>query len=339
MQKIEVGQTVFHNKTNTLGEVIETTTGMATVRIADYKDNELLSYADTQLPIHELKIVEVKQQGENDTVNLTEKVRYLVQTIVKDMVTLLYFTAADKQEYDESIKSFMSKVEDARAKEEKVPFPSTELDKTVAIADALTDTNYFVNGTFVELGEKPISYALPYDKVDEKRYPTTHRLYTQVAEFHEVGGHPVAQEPTVLTLQRVLDRSGYTVEELVEFLHAYFGEDFQKEVDNLLEVVKSESITIQGMGKTESEKEKLDTQFIVMNTINNHVLNLFKAFRLPSVELADIVHNANMTKFYINEKGEYYAKRRESDNKILKSPNFEAPEPHIRKLIEDWLAN
>lgn len=339
MQKIEVGQTVFHNKTNTLGEVVETTTGMATVRIADYKDNELLSYADTQLPIHELKIVEVKQQGENDTMNLTEKVRYLVQTIVKDMVTLLYFTAADKEEYEESIKAFMSKVEDARAKEEKVPFPTTELDKTVAIADALTDTNYFVNGTFVELGEKPVRYALPHTILNYERYPAAHRLYEQVAEFHKVGGHPVAQEPTALTLQRVLDRSGYTVEELVEFLHAYFGESFQKEVDSLLEVVEAESVTIQGMGKTDSKKEKLDTQFIVMNTINNHVLNLFKTFRLPPVELADIVHNANMTKFYINDKGEYYAKRRESDNKILKSPNFEAPEPHIRKLIEDWLAN
>lgn len=339
MQKIMVGQVVLHQPTNTVGEVIEATLTEAVIRVADYKEGELISSVDVKHPKSELTIINVEKEEKLNMKNFKMKISGDIQNITKEMVALIFHTSANLEEFLQGTEEFLEKVEDARVKESKVEFPTTELETTIAIADALTDTNYFVNGSFVELGEAPLRYATTETEISVERYPLENRLFHQVAEFHEVGGHPVASEPTALALQRIVDRNGYTVEELIEFLHAFYKEEFNEQVDLLVSSIQQETNRLRQLSFSDNGVDTQGVQFVVLNTINYHVLNLFKAFRLPSVELADIVHNANMTKFYINEKGEYYAKRRESDNKILKSPNFEAPEPHIRKLIEDWLAN
>ena len=57
MQKIEAGQVVLHQPTNTVGVVVEATLVDAVIRVADYEEGELISSVDVKHPKSELPII------------------------------------------------------------------------------------------------------------------------------------------------------------------------------------------------------------------------------------------------------------------------------------------
>lgn len=165
------------------------------------------------------------------------------------------------------------------------------------------------------------------------------KWYHQVKEFHEAFNHPVADEPTPLTLERIVARQTWTVEELIEGLQASSGneEEFLQAYDKLLE----------GMGKAKQKSlkedypkndiEKLVAQADALTDALYFVMGSFVEINLTPNELFDIVQRSNMSKLFTSEDGEKYAKYRESDGKILKSPEFFPPEPSLEKEIQRQL--
>lgn len=313
--QLKIGDTVFHNKTKTLGVVTTLELPIVTIKTSAGDTAEFLA--------HDLS--KIKPQGSNLT-SKDDKIKNMKQ-ITKALVNAMKLGLTES-EFVKTIRDFSVKIKEAQEKELQGAFPQSEIDSTVAQVDALTDINYLINGTAVETGVAPSINVSHPDSPTEK-YPIKDRLFHQVAEFHEVGGHPVSDEETELTQKRLFDRSSYIVEEVVEFLHAISSNEkqFKKEVDSLLWTVSQ----IKLKGNEITVAESVD---VVYGTSLETML-LLGLTKEDSVLFGDIVHNANMTKFYIDENGNYYAKRRESDGKIMKSPNFEAPEGKIEKLVKE----
>ena len=341
MQKINVNDEIL-TKSGQLGKVIsiDKKKHTADIKIIDYKDNQPISSVNMTVPLAECKVVKPVQATITETTT-KEKMKTMnemtqmastditkVKEIAKIMVELIAKSSSGTAEFLSAFKDFKEKLTNAHEKESKVAIPKTTEDVLIAQVDALTDTNYFVVGSFVELGKAPIG---------KKSF----KKYKQVAEFHEVGGHPVAKQETKLDVKRLVDRSGYTLEELVEYVHAVSGnkKTFDKLVEELSDVMIKESQRVLPLVLREPTKKDIVVyQNLLLNEIHDLVLALFKDINMPSEVFFDIVHEANMTKFYKDENGNYYAKRRESDGKIMKSPDFVAPEPRIKAAIKELLS-
>ena len=349
MQKLHVDDFVIHTPTKRLGTIVKLEEATADVRIEDKENGKIISSVVVTVPKVELKIISSLKTAEELAKKLAQTTKNTTETIskgytkfakkgednmilkvtktVEAMVELIATTSKGTSDLLKYTNLLLEKVDNAKEKELKVGFPASEMDKTVAMVDALTDTNYFINGSFVEIAIKPTKKV------------AKHKLFEQVKEFHTVGGHPVAKEVTPMTLERVTDRCGYTVEELVEFAHAISKNEseFLSYVYNIKDTVRSETREYMTQLNSFKGQELALKQADALDKQHKLVLELFKEINMPSVEFADIVHEANMTKFYKDENGNYYAKRRESDGKIMKSPDFVAPEPKIKKLVNSIL--
>jgi len=349
MQKLNVDDFVIHTPTKRLGTIVKLDEATADIRIEDKENDKTISSVVVTVPKVELKIISSLKTVEELAKKLAQTTKNTAESVSKEytkfvkkgednmilkvtktveaMVELIAVTSKGTNDLLKYTDLLLEKIDNAKEKELKVKFPKNEMDKTVAMVDALTDTNYFINGSFVEIAIKPTKKI------------AKHKLFEQVKEFHTVGGHPVATEITPMTLERVTDRSGYTVEELVEFAHAISTNesDFLKYVYNIKDTVRSETRKYMTQLNSFTNKELALKQADALDKQHKAILDLFKEIGMPSDKFADIVHKANMTKFYKDENGNYYAKRRKSDGKIMKSPDFVAPEPKIKKLVSSIL--
>lgn len=193
----------------------------------------------------------------------------------------------------------------------------------------------------------------------------------QVKEFHEAFGHPVADKPAVVDFSLFKLRSDLIREELEETIRDYFKEDLTKFTDGLadLRVVINGAILVlggyDGVKKTgywtgfdtegflwpeyemvlrfgnkmyelllEFWKGKSDENiFKCLNALTDmyqEVVDLGAYCGLPMEEIDGAVHKANMSKLGADGKPIY----RESDNKILKGPNFRPPEEDIEAILK-----
>lgn len=338
---IKVGDLVVSDDGH-FGEVVSVSKKTAKIKIKDIgQENITLSETEVRRPLHQLKVTTLPKVKENHKENkanfeYTDTMKNLVHSMTKNMVELISVHAKTGHELQLMLTKFRKQVYNAIKKEEVVPFHTTVEDSTVAQVDALTDTLYFIVGSFVEMGVTPEKDDK--NNLSTERYPNEHRLYHQVAEFHKTGGHPVAENPKTLTVERLTDRLGYTVEELVEFIHSvsHSQEEFQKNVTELSDVVFNESVQVLN---NSIDFNRTKDSVKLFNSMHEMTLSMFKIIDMPSAVFGDIVHNANMTKFYIDENGDYYAKIRESDGKIMKSPDFEPPEEKIKAKVKEILAS
>lgn len=166
----------------------------------------------------------------------------------------------------------------------------------------------------------------------------TNKYQKDVALFHETAGHPIEYVPTVIPLERSINRTIWTVEELVEYLHA--------SCDNSEEFNQSYLALLSGMNKAydksasqefpKTEKERIIAQSDALGDANYFINGTANEMGVDLEPVHDKIQEANMSKFYQNEDGTYYAKFRE-DGKILKSPNFYPPEEGIKAEIEEQL--
>lgn len=120
--------------------------------------------------------------------------------------------------------------------------------------------------------------------------------YEQVREFHKNFGHPVADKPTYMKLQRSEERYAYMLEELNEFAVAGSVVD---QADAMIDLMYFALGTLVEIGV------KPDALF-------------------------DIVQQANMSKVWPDGTVKYDP----ITNKILKPPTFVRPEPLLQAEIE-----
>lgn len=165
----------------------------------------------------------------------------------------------------------------------------------------------------------------------------TNNLQQMVKEFQETFGHPVEEKPTLLSLQRLVDRKGWgSLEEIIEQVHS---------VSNNKEEFLSAVEQIKGYLDKAVEKQ-LEKEFIqdeqakivaLGDGLGDELYFLLGDAVEAGIDIEPVfktIHNSNMSKLYKDEEtGKTYVKYDEN-NKVQKSPNFVPPEPLIEKEIE-----
>lgn len=168
----------------------------------------------------------------------------------------------------------------------------------------------------------------------------TSKLQNHVKDFHESFNHPISDVPKPMTLERAVNRSIWTGEEIVEFIHASSKDEN--------EFGLAFSLFIQGLEKAykKSSKEKFiqdDVERVVaqadaLTDTDYFVKGSFVEIGVDEEPVFNIVQAANMSKLFTAEDGTKYAEYRE-DGKILKSPDFWTPEDKIKEEIQRQINN
>lgn len=196
----------------------------------------------------------------------------------------------------------------------------------------------------------------------------------QVKEFHEAFGHPVSDQRTLIPEDRFKLRMALIREELEETVRDFGNGDLVKTADGLadLDVVTNGALLEFGITEYLSDSPEywevpdgnppslhgsemviwavhtliydqvsdcLDHYYLgnvediieSLFTIKNIVTNAAQVLNIPLKDICDVVHKANMSKLGADGKPIY----RESDNKILKGPNFRPPEEDIENILKE----
>lgn len=72
--------------------------------------------------------------------------------------------------------------------------------------------------------------------------------YKEVKKFHEAFGHPVAERPTVLSMDRAEKRYAWMLEEINEFMEATKNEDIVEQADAMIDTIYFALGTLVEMG-------------------------------------------------------------------------------------------
>lgn len=176
--------------------------------------------------------------------------------------------------------------------------------------------------------------VLGNDKVAQTGYDYN-KWYEQVKEFHVAFDHPVATNPTPITLERMTNRKIWEFEEGIEAVHA--------SSENIDEFNEAVDIIIQGIEKArekslkedfpENDVKRMVAQGDAIKDGTYFLQGDMVELGLKPDPLFEIIHKANMSKLFTSPDGTKYAQYRESDGKILKSPEFFSPEPLLEKEV------
>lgn len=163
-----------------------------------------------------------------------------------------------------------------------------------------------------------------------------YELYAHL--FHEAFNHPIATEPTVLPIDRATVRTIWTGQELVEYLAASASsreefsksfyeftagleKQFKRSLDNNFDLSKAERLAHQ--------KDALgDALYFIGGTCAED--------GVPMGAILRLIHEANMSKLFTDEEGNKFVKYGE-DNKVMKSPDFKAPDEDIIAYIQSLI--
>ena len=170
------------------------------------------------------------------------------------------------------------------------------------------------------------------ERKTKKKTTVIDYFYVMVKKFQTIFGHPVAEKPKPMTLERATKRAIWTAEEaVVEFLHQTSDNEEQflqamAEFQEGLEKAVKKSL---GMAYTKNDVERLIGQGDALTDSQYFVSGSFVETGLQPTPLFDIVHQANMAK--LGKDG--LPIRRESDGKIMKPEGWMPPEPQIEAEI------
>lgn len=168
--------------------------------------------------------------------------------------------------------------------------------------------------------------------------PYAHRtVYDMVKEFHEVFEHKVG-DLTPLSMEEVMNRSDYTVEEIVEAIYVTSknNTEFKNSLDKFIENVTKAGEKVM---KTERPSNDLELTVAQGDAFGDQTylavgsLVTLLGDMMTGENLVHHIHNANMTKLFTDENGKKYVQKDPVTNKILKSPDFVAPEPELTRMV------
>lgn len=162
----------------------------------------------------------------------------------------------------------------------------------------------------------------------------SNKLQNHVKDFHAAFQHPVAQQPTPMSLQRAVNRSIWTAEESIEFIAACCSskEEFEASFKQFMDGLQKAYEKSLASDFPQTDEDKVIAQ---ADALADQLYFSFGSAVEIGVDIEpvfDIVQAANMSKLYTDDNGQKYAKYRE-DGKVLKSPDFFSPEPLIREEV------
>lgn len=171
-----------------------------------------------------------------------------------------------------------------------------------------------------------------------KKLQFTNNLQNHVKDFHEAFNHPVSDVPKPMTLERAVNRSIWTAEELIEFIHATSSNEneFEHAYYDFLQGLQKAYLKSSKENYIQDDTERVVAQADALTDTSYFVNGSFVEIGVDSEPVFDIVQAANMSKLFTAEDGTKYAKYRE-DGKILKSPDFWTPEDKIKEEVERQL--
>lgn len=177
-----------------------------------------------------------------------------------------------------------------------------------------------------------------FDLIVLEKYPRKefdkNRQFTLVKEFHNAFNHPVADMPTAIEAERGLNRTIWTGEELVEFLHACSKdkEQFAKLYYAFIEGLKVAYAKSLATEFIQDETERIVAQADALTDTSYFLNGTFVEMGVLPQPLFEIVQASNMSKLYTDDSGKKYAQYRE-DGKIKKSPDFFPPEQKLKEEV------
>lgn len=165
------------------------------------------------------------------------------------------------------------------------------------------------------------------------------KLQNIVLKFQQTFGHPFNAKPTLPTLKRFVDRKGWgTLEEAIEQIHTLSNN--QKEFDAAVAKMRVyfEKAVQKQRGKDFilDEKEKLAALSDGLGDELWFLLGDCVEAGIDIEPIIEIIEKSNNSKMFTDEDGKPYVKL-DSYGKIMKSPEFFAPEPYILEEIKRQL--
>lgn len=166
------------------------------------------------------------------------------------------------------------------------------------------------------------------------------KLQNIVLKFQQKFGHPFKEKPELPTLERFVDRKGWgTLEESLEQIHTlannqeefdaavekmrmYFDKAVEKQKDKafILDIEEKLAALADGLGD--------ELWFLLGDCVEAGI---------DIDPIIEIIERSNDSKMFTDEDGNPYVKVDEN-NKIMKSPEFFAPEPYILEEIKRQLS-
>lgn len=209
-----------------------------------------------------------------------------------------------------------------------IDFPS----KTVKI-EVILDADKELQQRTTELVECKLADLIVLEKYPRKEFDKN-RQFTLVKDFHKAFGHPVSEKPTTIDAERGLNRTVWTGEELVEFLHALSKdkEQFAKLYYDFLEGLKKAYMKSLATEFIQDDTERIVAMADALTDTSYFLNGTFVEMGVLPQPLFEIVQASNMSKLFTDENGKKYAKYRE-DGKIQKSPEFFPPESKLKEEV------
>lgn len=157
--------------------------------------------------------------------------------------------------------------------------------------------------------------------------------FEQVKEFHHHFDPVTHEKQNALSKEAAEYRSGFKLEEIIEFLYAANAGDeagFKDSVNYLKETLDKEAESILASKK---EVEPLVDEVDALIDLLYFTYGSFVMMGVDPMPIFDIVHQANMGKLFPDGKPRYH----EVTGKVLKPENWArdyAPEERIEKELE-----
>lgn len=162
--------------------------------------------------------------------------------------------------------------------------------------------------------------------------------FEQVKEFHDHFDPNAHNEVMALDKKTAEYRSGFKLEEIIEFLYAANNGDeksFRESISYLKESLDTECEKII---KKKKEVEPLVDEVDALIDLLYFTYGSFVMMNVDPTKIFDLVHQANMGKLFPDGKPRYH----EITGKVMKPENWEeefAPEKKIKKEIEKQQKN
>lgn len=160
-------------------------------------------------------------------------------------------------------------------------------------------------------------------------------LQNIVLNFQQKFGHPFEHKPTLPSLERFTNRKGWgAIEESLEQLHTLSNneEEFLAAAEKIkvaLDVAIKKQLTKEYIL---DKKEKLAALGDGLGDELWFLIGDFIESGIDMQPIIKIIEESNMSKLFTDENGNKYAKN-DDLGKIIKSPDFFAPEPKIAEEI------
>ncbi|MBF0806736.1 MULTISPECIES: Cof-type HAD-IIB family hydrolase [unclassified Streptococcus] len=157
--------------------------------------------------------------------------------------------------------------------------------------------------------------------------------FNKVKQFHGLMDQRTQEDPKAWTCQDAGHRAAFTIEELVEFVHAASSSsaEFEETVNKLHQALDQAKEKV--MAKEENPQVDLVKQADALVDLLYFTYGHFVLMGVDPAPIFDLVHQANMGKIFPDGKAHFDPQT----HKILKPDDWEenyAPEPAIQKELE-----